>query len=83
MQIVSKKRWQVDSGMVAYTETVIQCKDRDAVFAALRGYRLSNGEPPLDPRILFGLFDPKVPQCPVALWAADGLSDSITIHSLH
>jgi hypothetical protein len=83
VQVVSKKRWQVDTGSVAYTETVIQCVNLDAVFAALSGYRLQNGAPPLDPRILYGLFDPTAQQCPVALWGADGLPDSVTINSLH
>ena len=83
MHVVSKKRWQVDTGSVAFTETVIQCVDLEAVFAALSGYRLQNDAPPLDPRILFGLFDPKVQLCPVSLWATDGLADSVTIHRLH
>lgn len=83
MHVVSKKRWQVDTGCVTFTETVIQCADFPAVLAALTGYRLQNGAPPVDPRILFGLFDPKVQTCPVALWATDGLADSVTIHPLH
>lgn len=83
MHVVSKKRWQVDTGCVAFTETVIQCADFSAVLAALTGYRLQNGTPPVDPRILFGLFDPKVQQCPVALWATDGLADSVTLQTLH
>ncbi|MNF97171.1 hypothetical protein D3C84_799900 [compost metagenome] len=83
MHVVSKKRWQVETDCVAFTETVIQCADFPAVLAALTGYRLQNGTPPVDPRILFGLFDPKVQQCPVALWAIDGLADSVTIHRLN
>ena len=83
MHVVSKKRWQVESGGVGFTETVIQCADFPAVLAALTGYRLQNGTPPVDPRILFGLFDPKVQPCAVALWATDGLADSVTIHQLH
>lgn len=82
MQVVSKKRWSVDTQGVAFTETVIQCVDLDAVLCALTGYRLQNGTPSLDPRILYGLFDPKAQQCPVSLWGADGLADSVTIHSL-
>jgi hypothetical protein len=81
--VVSKKRWEIDTGSVTFTETVIQCVDFDAVLAALSGYRLQNGAPPLDPRILFGLFDLKVQLCPVSLWGADGLADSVTIYRLH
>jgi hypothetical protein len=83
VHVVSKKRWQIETGCVDFTETVIQCADFPAVLAALTGYRLQNGSPPVDPRILFGLFDPKVQTCPVALWATDGLADSVTIHRLH
>jgi hypothetical protein len=76
VHVVSKKRWQIETGRVDFTETVIQCADFSAVLAALTGYRLQNGTPPVEPRILFGLFDPKVQACPVALWATDGLADN-------
>lgn len=83
MQIVSKKHWMIDCGVVAYTEELYPCADLEAVHEVLRGYRLRQGTPLLAPSVVLSLLDIQRPQYAVALYGGDGLETSLTLHTLH
>lgn len=82
-KVISKKRRTL-SGHVRTEEHVVRCTGQAELLKALTGYRINSAEEEaVPPELLLELFDPCRPHRVITLHSATGITDNISVHTLH
>jgi len=82
-KVITKKRYSL-SGHAKTQELIVRCSSESEVMRALTGYKV-DGEDSEDvsPSTLYGLFDPTRPNQAIELLSSAGVTDNVTVHTLH
>lgn len=81
-KVISKKRRSL-SGHNRTEEHVVKCACEADLLRHLSGYRVDQEEGVVPPDLVLSHFDPARPNWALELLNAAGVTDNITIHTLH
>ncbi len=82
-KVVTKRRYSL-SGHAKTQELIVRCSSESELMKALTGYKLDDeGSADVSPSTLYGLFDPARPNQAIELLNSAGVTDNVTVHTLH
>lgn len=82
-KVITKKRYSL-SGHAKTQELTIRCSSESEVLRALTGYKMDDEDSEnVSPATLYGLFDPARPNQAIELLSSAGVTDNVTVHTLH
>lgn len=82
-KVIAKKRYSL-SGHAKTQDLIIRCSSESEIMRALTGYKIDDeSSEDVSPSILYGLFDPTRPNQAIELLSSAGVTDNVTVHTLH